>query len=181
MTDPTMTASSAPVTVEITPELPQEKPPLTLAVSASQPGERAKTPATDAPRHPLDDHVKCYPRMAARMGLIPETAMFRRFGALNCRNLLYLQCELAQIEDDLGDLEWEDNKCTTGKKQDYVRDYYWLDTATPGRDGDAKQRELVLKLRETLDQYSRTVKMSVILSCTYNHCQTMLLYSSTQF
>jgi hypothetical protein len=42
------------------------------------------------PREVLDEFVVGYPRMAARMGLIPETAMFRRFRTLNCRNMLYL-------------------------------------------------------------------------------------------
>lgn len=181
MTDLTITPSSAPAMVENIPATPPEKPSQPRAASSSQPGEPAPTPATDAPRQPIDEQVKGYPRMAAHMGLIPETAMFRRFGALNFRNLLYFQSELATIEDDLNELEWEDNKSPMGKKQDYVRDYYWLGSATAARDGDAKQRELVMKLRETLDRYSGSFDIFAIPNRTDHGRQTMPSSSSTQF
>jgi hypothetical protein len=95
-----------------------------------------------------------YPKIAAQMGLIPETAMFRRFGALNARNLLYLQCDLASIEERLFKLEWNDHKSSTGEKSMYAVDAYWLGSATAARDGDTKQRDLILRMRETLNQYS---------------------------
>lgn len=50
------------------------------------------------------------------MSLIPETAMFRRFGALNARNLLYLQGDLARIEEELVKLEWSDSQSSHEKK-----------------------------------------------------------------
>ncbi|KAK8199122.1 uncharacterized protein BKA78DRAFT_290817 [Phyllosticta capitalensis] len=42
-----------------------------------------------------------YPKLAQRMGLKPETAIFRRFAFLNKLNILYLQAELAELEKQL--------------------------------------------------------------------------------
>jgi hypothetical protein len=42
---------------------------------------------------PLADLVHVYPRLAGHMARYPEMQMFRSFGALNVRNLLYLQNE----------------------------------------------------------------------------------------
>jgi hypothetical protein len=53
--------------------------------------------------------VTGYPRIAGEIGFNPELAMFRRFGALNARNLLYLQNELAQLELKLKKAELKDS------------------------------------------------------------------------
>ena len=42
-----------------------------------------------------------YDRFAQFMGTHPKLAISRRFGALNLRNLLYLQAELIYLEDEL--------------------------------------------------------------------------------
>jgi hypothetical protein len=131
-------------------------PNVEAATSSSTPPEKAESEPTIiivpdapvAPPHPLDDLVMGYPKIAGRMGLIPETAMFRRFGALNARNLLYLQSDLVHIENKLKSLEWEDSR-STGKREKYATDHYWIK-----RDGDVRQRELVMKMRDTLHQYS---------------------------
>jgi hypothetical protein len=39
----------------------------------------------------LDGFVQCYPKLAHEMGLLPEIAIIRRFGALKTQNLLYLR------------------------------------------------------------------------------------------
>jgi hypothetical protein len=80
--------------------------------------------------------------------------MFRRFGALKARNLLYLQADLADIEVSLLELEKSDNQSPASKKVKYAIDARWLDNATLVRDGDMKQKDLVLKMRETLNLYS---------------------------
>jgi hypothetical protein len=38
-----------------------------------------------------------YTKLAIQMGQYSEMAIFRRFGALNAQNLLYLQAELVQL------------------------------------------------------------------------------------
>jgi hypothetical protein len=116
------------------------------SISPTPMDKQADAPKENEHGHPLDEFVMGYPRMAARMGLIPETAMFRRFGALNCRNILYLQNELCQLECDLQKLEWADSASTTGMK----------------RDGDAKQRDLVMRLRTTLREYSSSFPLTAM-------------------
>ncbi|KAH3910054.1 hypothetical protein HBI56_128100 [Parastagonospora nodorum] len=59
--------------------------------------------------------------------------MLRRFGVPNARNLLYFQSGLAQIEEDLKELDWEDNASTVGKKNIYASDFYCLKHATTER------------------------------------------------
>jgi hypothetical protein len=66
-----------------------------------------------------------YPRFAQRMGTVPETMMFRRFEILDARNWLYLQDDLIYLQGQLRYAEKRD-----------------------------KQRDLVLKIRQTLREYS---------------------------
>ena len=56
---------------------------------------------------PLAEKVRGYPKLAGQMGLRPEVAIFRRFGALNAENLLYFQAELALLERDLQEQQRE--------------------------------------------------------------------------
>lgn len=112
------------------------------------------TAMTDGPKDPYDAFVMGYPRITTQMSFLPETAAFRRFGALNARNLLYLQADLAHIEVKLLKLEKTDNESTEGKKHRYAVDAYWLNSARTERDDDSKQKDLVLKMRETLNLYS---------------------------
>jgi len=57
------------------------------------------TPAPASPASPLHDLIPGYPKLAGRMEIMPEIAMFRSFGALNARSLLYYQSELAHLEE----------------------------------------------------------------------------------
>ncbi|KAI4666410.1 uncharacterized protein J4E79_002448 [Alternaria viburni] len=116
-----------------TPDLPQSTPPADEDVS----------------HDPFHDLIPGYPKLAGRMGIMPEIGMFRRFGALNARNLLYYQNELAYLEDRLKEVEAEDAESSEGKKAMYSHDAYWLNTSNrttddEPRDGDMRQRELVL-------------------------------------
>lgn len=52
--------------------------------------------------YPPSELIPGYPIFAGRIGLIPEIATFRRFGALNSQNLLlYLQAQLVSLEQEL--------------------------------------------------------------------------------
>lgn len=42
------------------------------------------------PNPDFDNHVRGYPKLVAEMAKTPEHAIFRRFGALNAHNLLYM-------------------------------------------------------------------------------------------
>jgi hypothetical protein len=156
MTDLTISALDSSVNSTTSPSAAAEKvPQLPKPVGPTAP------PTANGVAHPLDAYVKGYPKIAARMSLIPETAMFRRFGALNALNLLYLQSDLAYIEKELEELECEDSKCNIGKRNRYAQNIRFLNTASIARDGGTKQRELVMRMRETLHQYSKSFELSI--------------------
>jgi hypothetical protein len=105
----------------------------------------------------LDHLVLGYPRLAGHMGIYPERAVFRRFGALNYRNLLYLQSELAYIERKLIKQEQIDSEVPEKKR--YALDWYWLSLS---QDGDTRQLDLVNKMRMTLKEYSKSLPSKMI-------------------
>lgn len=49
-------------------------------------------------------HARGYHKLARELGIRPQSAISRTFGALNARNLLYLQAELTALELALRDL-----------------------------------------------------------------------------
>lgn len=102
----------------------------------------------------LQKVVVGYPKIAGQMDIQPETAIFRRFGALNAKNLLYLQAELAYLEKLLEDCETEDNRNPLGQKSNYAISWYWLSQSKT--DGDTKQLDLVLKVRKCVKRYSKS-------------------------
>lgn len=102
---------------------------------------------------PLRHLVVGYPKIAGQMNTQPETAIFRRFGELNAKDLLYRQAELAYLEKQLYKCEMEDSGSTVGAKPYYAISWYWLSHSMA--DGDAKQLDLVLKIRKCIKEYSR--------------------------
>jgi len=113
----------------------------------------------DLPRRldPWKDLVPGYPRLAGQMGRLPQLGVFRRFGALNMRNLLYYQAELAQIEQDLIQTELEDARNTQDLQGDYCGNWADLSGSTTDHNQEfsGEQWELVLKMRKLLKEYSK--------------------------
>jgi hypothetical protein len=107
-----------------------------------------------ASKEPLGEFVVGYPKLAAQMELQPETSLFRRFGFLNAQNLLHYQAELTILEKHLRDCQRADSLNVKGNKCQYAVNWYWLDQSKD--DGDTLQLDLVLKIRETLKEYSKT-------------------------
>lgn len=130
----------------------------TATESANTPSEQtaSATQILHDPQDPFPDLVMGYPKLAGRMGALPEIAMFRRFGALNARNLLYMQNELYSLEEELKMIEAADSKSDVGNKKMYSRDSSWLspDIVPHLQDGDYRQRDLVLRIRQLLREYS---------------------------
>ena len=88
------------------------------------------------------------------MGIQPEMAIFRTFGELNIRNLLYLQAAICDLEKKLQEQEIKDYQTKEGgSKSSYTLDWYYLRHSY--RDGDTKQLDLVLKIRQKLKEYSK--------------------------
>jgi hypothetical protein len=106
-----------------------------------------------ASNDPLQHLVIGYPKLAGQMEIQPETAIFRRFGALNARNLLYLQAEIMTLEKQLCEREVMDNGDEKGMKSQYALDWFWLSQSAD--DGDIEQLRLILKIRELLKEYSK--------------------------
>jgi hypothetical protein len=101
---------------------------------------------------PTKDLVEGYPALAWRISLFPQTGIFRRFGALNARNLLYLQAELHDLEQKLVHAEKTDKSRGRG---DFCKDWQDLsESINTNNEEESKQWRLVLKIREKLKEYS---------------------------
>ncbi|KAK7531724.1 uncharacterized protein J3D65DRAFT_560260 [Phyllosticta citribraziliensis] len=108
---------------------------------------------TAASTTPSNDLPAGYPRLAARMGLQPELAIFRRFGFLNKLNILCLQAELAAIEEDLKLL-----LCTQSQvsSESLLRDWGTARKSADEREDDGRdpRLNLILAAGEKLEKYS---------------------------
>ncbi|KAF2441486.1 hypothetical protein P171DRAFT_497717 [Karstenula rhodostoma CBS 690.94] len=104
------------------------------------------------PRKALAKKVRGYPKLAGQIGLRPELAIFRRFGALSSENLLYLQAELVLLERKLEEQQKVDNESDHERKTKYALNWYQLKHSA--EHGDTVQLDLVLRIRKVLKQYS---------------------------
>ncbi|KAI4626509.1 hypothetical protein J4E83_003660 [Alternaria metachromatica] len=106
----------------------------------------------------LQGYVKGYPKLARSMGIRPESAIFRSFGALNAKNLLYMQAEITYLEEELREMEVADHDSDEGEKARYAHDWFFLEVSAEERDGvDASQLSLILKIREKLREYNKAL------------------------
>jgi len=91
-----------------------------------------------------------YGKVAAFEDLDQDFSIYRKFGVLHNYDLLYLQDELAEIQDDLEDLDrWEfsdgePKRLISRRKDDSFQ--------------DSRRKELVSKLHNKLAQYGNTLK-----------------------
>lgn len=130
-----------------------EDPPSTIPLQDlddeySRPGSLPSVRSLTPPR----ELIPGYPKLGGRMGLVPEMAMFRRFGALNSQVLLYMQSELIHLESELRELELEDSCSSQPYKSKYSRDYFFLHN--PTTPGDDRQLRLVMEIKTKLKEYS---------------------------
>ncbi|KAF2741505.1 hypothetical protein EJ04DRAFT_547840 [Polyplosphaeria fusca] len=98
-----------------------------------------------------------YNVLASFMGAYPEMAIFRRFGALNARNILYLQAEITDLETQLLNAEKSDIESKHQDRSIYSRDWRTLSESLEAADGDSTQWKIFLHLREKLHEYNRAV------------------------
>ena len=89
------------------------------------------------------------------MGAHPETAILRRFGALNALNLLYLQGELTNLENALHHEEKANLESGHVDRVLYSRDWESLRNSVTGEDGNPGQWNTMLEIRKKLVEYSR--------------------------
>ena len=121
------------------------------------------TPDKELPAIPLDKLVAGYPKLAGRMGLSPELAIFRRFGGLNVRTLLYMQAELVYLENELQKCELDDSHAASQDyRSRYRRNWFWLKESVQHPEGvQSRQVRLVLEIKEKLKEYSEFSERSV--------------------
>ncbi|KAJ4384871.1 hypothetical protein N0V86_000474 [Didymella sp. IMI 355093] len=91
------------------------------------------------------------------MGVLPEVAMFRRFGAPDARNLLYMQGDSHRLEKELEEAEADDAKSKEGEKRLYARNGCWITADAENRNDDARQYDLIKKMRELLKEYDHAL------------------------
>lgn len=94
-----------------------------------------------------------YGKVAELMSNHDEFAILRRFMHLNIKNLLYLQAELAHLEEELDEVVERDS--LDPELQFHGRDW-WLLAKDEDESGQEQWRK-VLQLREKLDIYNDAV------------------------
>lgn len=102
---------------------------------------------------PLQEVVAGYPKLAAKIELLPEVAIFRRFGALNAQNLLYYQAQLTYLERKLRAQQTKDSNQGNECEKRYAID--WFDLERARQNGDGTQLNLIMTIRTLLNEYSK--------------------------
>ena len=102
-----------------------------------------------------------YNKLAALVGTHQELALFRKYGALNAKNLLYMQAELTHLQSELARIELEDKYSEDPRKATYITSVFDL------RDSDGTSRDLqwrkILEIREKLKVYSKFTGGSLVV------------------
>jgi hypothetical protein len=94
--------------------------------------------------------VTGYEGLARFMGAYPELAIFRRFGALNLQNIIYLQAEITMLEEEFQKIVAEDN--LNPEREMFSRDWDYLANNT---DAAASRRyQMIIHIRKVLNDYS---------------------------
>jgi len=95
--------------------------------------------------------VHGYAKLADLVGHDGDFAIFRRFAALNAKNLLYLQAEIVNLENDLILLERENEE---SGDMDLLEHQIWVAKLMAAPEGQNQQWKKVLEIREKLNEYS---------------------------
>ncbi|KAE9988534.1 hypothetical protein EG327_003330 [Venturia inaequalis] len=91
------------------------------------------------------------------MGVFPETAIFKRFGDLSARNLLYLQAELFHLRAGLLHLEKANMRDEKDKAEKWARDWFQIHKSRQDGDDEGNQWEHFMKIREKLREYEKAL------------------------
>ncbi|KAN0114516.1 hypothetical protein V8E51_004060 [Hyaloscypha variabilis] len=118
-------------------------------VSASLKPETAKDGYKKILKVNLDKHPRGYPRTAVYVNSDDTTALFRRFGDLHSRSLLYKQAELTELEEKLAKIDQEDS-------QDLAASWKVGHSIhiKGGRRNDIR-RDLIIEINEKLKEYGQ--------------------------
>jgi len=118
-----------------------------------------------------------YNILAHLMGAYPELSIFRRFGALNARNILYFQAELTDLENKLHAAEKADLESGHVDRKIYSRDWRTLSESVDAADGNGSQWEIFLRIREKLREYSTSVVGFIQIKQKFDTAQTQRYFN----
>lgn len=110
----------------------------------------AKTSAYYGRGLAVENFPEGYPRISAYIDSDADTPLFRRFGILHARSLLYKQVELTELEAQLNQLDKEDEG-RPGADENKWR----LGHSISEDDGDQneKRRDLMKQIDQKLEEY----------------------------
>ena len=91
-----------------------------------------------------------YPKLAEYVAVEPQLAIFKRFGALNAENLLFMQAEIAGLEEELRQIVAADLKSPDKKVRKSAKSWRILYAA---REHSAQWQKR-MEIREKLRDYS---------------------------
>lgn len=94
----------------------------------------------------MDDYQIGYPRWAAFQNSDPTFRVYKRFGTLRNRLLLYRQFELWELEEELRSLDEKDHQLNNFKTRSLMID---------GADTESKRVKLMDQIETKLKQYGR--------------------------
>jgi hypothetical protein len=108
-----------------------------------------KNAYTDCPPA-VERYPEGYPRISAYIDSDSDAALFRRFGVLHARSLLYKQVELTELEAQLDKLD-KDDEGNPGADSDKWRLGHSI--SLNGGQMNEKRRDLMKKIDEKLEEY----------------------------
>ena len=92
----------------------------------------------------MDDYAEGYGKLAAFIDCDPNFRIYRKFGWLHSRVLLYIQDELRELEEELEDIDAWEAKSGNDLKLRCRR-----------ADDNTERLELIAKIKEKLDEYGK--------------------------
>jgi hypothetical protein len=102
----------------------------------------------------IETGLKGYETLARLMGIYPYLGIFRRFGALNLQNMIYLPEEIVQLEQDLSNMVAEDNH-NPDPKRNCFQEIGTLTTRGGDEEPENPWYQLILQIRKVLNDYSQ--------------------------
>jgi hypothetical protein len=103
------------------------------------------------------DTLQGWPGLARLLAVNTDLQAFPTFTELNIKSLLYYQAELVILEKDLHEVEWRDQRDTTGAHNELSQRVDFLISSDDDGDNRARmQIKLIKRIRVVLDKYSNT-------------------------
>ena len=95
-----------------------------------------------------------YPKLSTFMASWPDVAIFRRFGALNAQNLLFLQAEICHLERELEVIRNRD--ILNNDEKGNLAQRNWFELSNKTDDGEPCEQWLVIQdIRDKLKEYNK--------------------------